>query len=182
MDSSRTTPKTPKVVDKPPTFKDAKGKSWSIKLSLGMINRIQSATDVDLIPPDFDFSPVVRLGYEDDRKLGEALWVCCREQAEEAGIDQDAFFDRMEGEPLSAGWEALRDSIVFFIQSKSPERAKAVHAAFEHALLTHEVAATELVGMIESKETTDLVKLKIAEFRRTVQSELASTPDVDAGR
>src|SRR4051794_17377170 len=111
----------------PPTFVDLKKRTWSISLNLELLDAIQAATQVDLVGDDGDSMPVIGLMF-DRRKLGEALWVVCQDQAKVKDVDKKDFRAGLDGDALTNGWGALAEAVIFFTPTQSQS---ATRAAFE---------------------------------------------------
>lgn len=168
MDSSSSKPKEIKA---PPTFPDANGRRWTIKLTLGLIEGVQERCGIDLAPDDNDISPVAGLLFN-TRKLGGLLWECCRKQAEADGIDREAFFEALDEDALSAGWGAVVDAIVFFIHSKSPKVAESVRLAVEAQMQLLEAGAEQMQKAMQSDVTKQGIAEALDQIGRQMQSEL----------
>jgi hypothetical protein len=149
----------------PPTFK-AKDRTWTINLTLGLIDHVQEAAGVDLLADDT--APVLSLLF-DRRKLGGVLWACVDKAAGALGITRDDFLDSLDGDALTAGWGALVDAIVFFtpIQSR-----KAVEAAFNTQMEAMEQGVTALVEVAASQETNQAIREAVIKLKEEMQADL----------
>lgn len=123
-------PAPEKNLTAPPTFQDSEKRTWSINLTLELINSAIEHEQVSLTMDEESIGQVMGLLF-DDQKLGSVLWLCIRRQAETKQIDRDGFFAALDGAALADGWEALRQAIVFFIRSRSPSRAAALNELIE---------------------------------------------------
>lgn len=157
-----------KPSNSPPTFADSDGRVWTIKLSLGLIDRVQSATQIDLAPEDNNVSPITQLIFQ-SRLLGQVLWECCRPAAESAGVSREEFVDRLDPESLAAGWGALQEAVIFFIHSKSPAVAVATRRAMEAEMQVVEAGARQMIATLESTTTEKALKEAIGRIGREMQ-------------
>lgn len=157
-----------KPITAPPTFEDDKGREWTIKLTLQSLERVLTATQVDLAPEDYNMDAVTSL-LSKPRKLGDVLWACCERNADLMSVDRGEFLDGMSGRALAAGWEALVDAIVFFIQSHSPKMAAAVHETIEKELAMLEKGAEAMIRTLKSEATDQQMKEAVVEIEKTMQ-------------
>lgn len=152
-----------KVVNAPPSFSDATGKRWTIDPSLGLFDRIQAATAVDLLASDADLSPIIGLLF-DQRKLGLVLW-----EAVGGAGDVQAFRDSLTADTLTAGWGALYDAVLFFTPLQS---RKAVEAALESQLAVIEHGAKAIAEVAASEETKRAMEATVSGLKNEMQSDL----------
>lgn len=151
-------PNQPKEVNTPPTFQDQQKNLWTVKLTLGLIDEVLTETGVDLLPENHDVSPIINLWF-DARKLGTLLWCLCRRQAESKKIDQAAFLDVMDASTLKAGWGAMADAIIFFIQKTQGEKsAEAIEKLIEAQMRVLEAGVAELIATIEASEVDQAMR------------------------
>ena len=156
----------------PPTFHDSQGRDWTIKLSGELIENVLTATQVDLVPDDHDYIPVVNL-VASHRKLGAVLWECVKRQAESHEVDRSAFIEALDGPAYLKGWEALVDAIHFFIRSLSAKRADQFLAVVEAGMKVMEAEAETAVEIINSQTTDEALKEAVGKIKAQMQSELA---------
>lgn len=157
----------------PPTFRDAEGHEWRIRLTLGLIETVVDETGVDLIPNNCDVSTLTGLLF-DPRKLSRVLWVCIAKAAAEEGVAREAFIDSLDGETLSLGWNALVESVLFFTRSQSVSLAAALEEAIETAMKFLERGTASLVQTMRSEETEAMIDQTVADAGRQLQNGLAT--------
>ena len=153
-----TSPNAPKEVHQPPTFQDQAKNLWTVKLTLGLVDDVLAETGIDLLPQNNDVSPIINLWF-DPRKLGLVLWQLCKVQAESRKIDQSAFSKLLDAPAMKAGWGAMADATIFFIQQTQGQKsAEAVEKVIEAQMRVIEAGVVELIATIESSEVNEAVK------------------------
>lgn len=166
-----------KIVSAPPTFTDSEKRVWTIKLNLSLLDAVQANCQVDLTIRDLKTDHITNLLFE-HRSLGNVLWECCQHQAKDKGVDRDSFFQALDADALSAGWGALVDGIVFFIQqTQGPKMAQAVNELVEKQMALVERGAATLVETLKSRETDEKLKQKFDEIAKSLQGEMNRTLD-----
>lgn len=158
-------------VTSPPTFQDAEQRTWTVKLTLDLLDRVLMSTQIDLAPDNADVSAFCEL-LSQPRKLGGVLWACIQKQAESTGVDRESFLEAIDGKVLMDGWEAVRDAIHFFTQSRSPKTAESIRAAIDAELKMMEAGAQVIIETIKSEATDEALKKKVAEIGRHMQGEI----------
>lgn len=99
-----------------PTFKDANGREWVVKLDAPTIADVRSELSIDLIDPKG--ASFLTLS-DDPVSLVNVLWVICREQAQRAGLTDRQFGEALVGDPIEAAAGALCSAICdFFPQQR----------------------------------------------------------------
>jgi len=151
----------------PPTFADSSGRTWTINLTLGLIDHIQEATGVDLLA-DGEHSPLTGLLF-DPRKLARVLFASLGKQAESQRVDQKAFTGSLTGDSLAAGWGALVDAVVFFTPSQS--RA-ALRAGIDAQMMAMEQGVLAIAKVASSTETNEAIRQRMKQLEEEMQAEL----------
>lgn len=105
-------------------FKDREGKEWSIDITIGHLKALREDFGIDLRtalkPDDTTFAEKVLADLE---QLGRVLWVFCGPQAEKAGLDEEAFAFRFDGETVERAATALWQALWDFSRPRTGERA-----------------------------------------------------------
>jgi hypothetical protein len=150
----------------PPTFKTG-SQTWTLNLTLGLVDHVQEATQVDLLA-DGDESPVIPLLFN-RRKLGGVLWACISKQADAAGVTREQFIDSLDSDALTAGWGALFNAILFFtpIQGRP-----AVQAQFDAQMEALEQSVAAMAEVAKSQGTNDAIQELVGRLKEEMQSEL----------
>lgn len=102
---------------KTPTFKDADGRPWMLRFTLGNAREIQDTIGVDF--NDIQSGALIAVA-NDLSKLASLLWILCESQADRAGVDEIAFARSLDGDAIDRAVEALQDAIVNF--TRGPQR------------------------------------------------------------
>lgn len=149
----------------PPTFR-VKDRTWTINLTVGLIDRVQEVSGVDLMADDR--TPYLSLIFA-PRQLGGVLWACVAQQAATSGVTREQFVDSLDGDALSAGWGALAEAIVFFSQTHLRE---AVQAEIDAKIAAMEQGFTALAEVASSEETGEAIKLAVKKLKEDMQADL----------
>lgn len=173
----------PKQILKPPTFLDSQNREWTIKLTGELIDAVQAATQIDLVPDDQDYTPIINL-VASHRKLGAVLWECCKGQATsltvadgkaERPFARSDFMAGLEGPAYTAGWEAILDAIYFFIHCQGPigpKRAEQFLAIIEAGMKVVEAQIMTTCEVIQSDSTDEALKEAVEKIKGEMQGEL----------
>lgn len=156
-----------------PTFRDAAGRSWSIRLTLGLIETVLDETTVDLIPDNCNVTNLTSLLF-DPRKLSRVLWSCVAPQSQAEGVTVQEFREAMDGDALSQGWNALIEAVLFFTRSRSEPLAAAIEEAIETAMKIVEQGTAAAIAMMRSEQTEQVINNCVAEAGREMHKGLAS--------
>ena len=121
-------------------FVDRAGGLWSIELDVGLARSIKTATGVDFV--NFATSKAAQKIHTDDETFVRVLWLLIEEQAAAAGVDEEAFARRLNGDVLGAAMLATLAGVVNFSPPARRETMRAIMAK------TAEVQATAGAKMI----------------------------------
>jgi hypothetical protein len=157
--------------NQPSTFRDAAGRTWSIRLTLGLIETVLDETTVDLIPDGCDVTNLTSLLF-DPRKLSRVLWSCVATQAD--GTTVQEFRDAMDGDALLQGWNALIEAVLFFTRSRSEPLAAAIEEAIETAMKIIEQGTATAISVMRSEQTDKLIADSVADAGRQMHAGMAS--------
>lgn len=156
----------------PTTFSDAAGNVWSIKLTLGLIDEVQEATQVDLVPDDCNLGPLASKALS-AKEWSTLLWLCIRKQAEARGITQKDFVSELDADTLAQSAEALGEAIRFFIQrTKGKEMAEATIGTYHKSMDLMNQAAQAILENMESPKSKQVFKDFVTEAIKGQQAEM----------
>lgn len=102
------------------TFRDRHGRSWEIKGSLGLFERVHKTTGVNLLDLATTQQSLEQL--RDAFTLGHVLYQLCCDQAEARKLTEEEFSEGFDGDVLQEAAQAVIDETVFF----SPSRIRPV--------------------------------------------------------
>ena len=156
-----------------PTFKDAKGNEWAIKLNGPVIKDIQDTFKFKLTSLDAD--PINQLA-NDPVMLVDVLFLLCETQAKERQLDSRAFGEILEpglDGPIAALTEAL---INFFPSGKR----SAIRSALLASQKVQDKAAEIMINELGSPEMMNRMEAKLrergkAEIDRLLNQDLTNT-------
>lgn len=107
-------------------FKDDKGETWGVDLTVGSLLRVKTATGFDLIDkPDSlpqELSPLV-----------DILWVVLEPQLTAKGVSQEAFAERLGGDALEAALDAFMEEWADFFRRLAPGRSATIRGLWRKA-------------------------------------------------
>jgi hypothetical protein len=161
----------PKDTGSPPTFADSLETVWQIKLTGDLIDSVQAATQIDLMPDNGDYTPVINL-IKSHRKLGAVLWACVERSAQTNGIDRAQFFQSLDAPTYLKGWEALLDAIYFFIRALSQTQSEAFLAMVEATMKVNAAEAETQIELLRSQSTDESLKEAVEKIKARMQDEL----------
>lgn len=129
------------------TFTDTTGHVWSLSVTVRTVKQVKEATDVLLTELfDDDCALLARLS-KDVCTLVDIIWVICQSQAEEAGVSEGEFAERLGGDALGDASEAFARAIADFFTS--PEQRRGLHAMLNKIQATGREAAGMAADRIE---------------------------------
>ncbi len=129
-------------------FRDADGREWAVRLTLGALPRLKDA--------GLDLSAAVQAGaldiggLDDPDTLGRVLWVLLEPQAEKAGYTPERLAGAMDGPAIYAARLAFAEALADF--SHPPEVAAALRRRIPAAA---ETAQRRLIAALETETATD---------------------------
>jgi len=128
-------------------FKDAKGREWELRLTLGLAMRIKDKLGVDLLTPEAGDPPLMTRFGTDEIFLGEILCEMLIDQVEKNEATVQDLADSFDGETLLRAQIAFYEELADFFQARGRnDRATALRA--QHTLIRKAISRVE-------KELTD---------------------------
>lgn len=107
------------------TFKDAKGREWSIDLDGLLLDDVQRETGIDLADLSAGGLSIID---QDAKKLVKVLLVLCSEQRDKDRITDRQFSKLIVGDSLTEAMQAVLRSVEHFFPAKT---WSAIQSAFE---------------------------------------------------
>jgi hypothetical protein len=96
------------------SFKDSTARAWNVEINVAQIKAVRSAVGVDCYKLLEDkLQPLGEL-LGDPCAFVDVLWVLCREQAQAAGISDDAFGRCLGGDAIEAAGDAFVEELIDF--------------------------------------------------------------------
>jgi hypothetical protein len=100
---------------------DAKGRSWSVNLSLAAARRIEAIdfsgiTDQEISVLNAKEKNCFESLFNDAGVIFACIWACIRPQAEQHGVTEDDFLDSVNGDVIAAGKEVWANELADFFQ------------------------------------------------------------------
>ena len=110
------------------TFKDRTGQDWIVEITIGAIKRVLALAKIDLREPAVPYgehkialSAAIEL---DTLLMADVLYAVCYPQAQDRGINQEAFYDLLGSDTMQAAHQALfREWADFFRRSGNSQMA-----------------------------------------------------------
>lgn len=153
-------------------FKDKQNRDWQVELTVGVVMRVKAHCQIDLgnvisFSGDSKTSGVLeRLG-DDTDLLCKTIWLICEKQATARGIDQEGFFDSLDGDSVETAADALIDEIINFSR---PAQRKVLRKLRELSRDAEKSLEKKLETILESKEFKD-------EFNGTLNHTSGNSPE-----
>lgn len=141
-----------------PQFTDAKGRTWTLSLTIGQARKIRSETGVDFgaIGDGKIFFGLA----SDPYLLGQVLWTLVEPAATSRGVGVDDFLDGIDGDVLESATASLTTAIVNF--TPTPLR-NAVAVIVEKTRQAQAVAVETATEWATGQLTQDAIRAKTLE-------------------
>jgi hypothetical protein len=123
-------------------FRDSNGKEWAIKITVGTIKMVRDELKIDLT----DMATLKELG-DDVCLLVDCIYLCCKAEADESGIDDIKFGQSMAGEALDNAESAFMNELINFFPAR---KADLLRKTLKKAMEMQEEAAAVVEKRIES--------------------------------
>ncbi|MHC2067631.1 hypothetical protein ACYFX5_09180 [Bremerella sp. T1] len=96
------------------TFVDSKGRKWSATVDVPTVKAIRNALNIDLLELLNGKDQSLRQLIEDPIMLVDALYLVCRDQCNDAGIDDNEFGRGLYGEGIDNAVDAFLVGLAYF--------------------------------------------------------------------
>lgn len=96
------------------SFKDKRGAEWAVEITVGSRRDVQKALGLDLYALVEDEMKGLAELLADVERLVQLLYVLCRDQVEERGMDPEHFGRQFTGPVIEAATDALLQEYVSF--------------------------------------------------------------------
>jgi hypothetical protein len=159
-------------------FKDAQGRTWDVEVNGGTIKRCLKNLGVDWGKPmgepgrkaDDDLPPLLRY-CEDVAFMVDTLWLVCLPQANQRGVNDEAFGELLGGEALAEASAAFLDGLTDFFRQIGRTEIPAVIAT-QRRIVSESVAA--VTSALEHEEVNALIDREVATLGRSCADLLRS--------
>jgi len=131
-------------------FKDSNGRDWAISINVGTVKTVQAELKIDIT----DMATLKVLG-DDVCLLVDCIYLCCKDEAEKAGITDIQFGQSMAGTALDSASEAFMNELINFFPA---QKANLLRKTLEKAKSLQAQATEEIEKRIENlsyKQLTD---------------------------
>ena len=138
-------------------FKDVKGHLWTLSINIKHYIQIKQQYGIDLSDVfSKDDNWLAKLAAQDDlMMLVEIICLLTEADREKAGISQDDFYDRLDGDSVEAATIAFIQAIVLFLPAHKQTAMKTVIEAMEvgmaKTIKTMEDSKEMILDQIEQK-------------------------------
>lgn len=150
-------------------FTDTSGHKWGLDVTFSAIKRIKMLTDVDLVG---DRNALMET-MSDDIQMVDVVYSICKPEADQLGITDVDFGERLDGETAQKAREAFADAMVDFTH---PDRREALSAGID-ALMT---AERKLIEAATANATDPAWQAEIdAEIEHLVKSFRVGSPSTN---
>lgn len=159
------------------TFKDNRGRSWGIEISITVLRRVRNELDLNLVEI-FSGDLLDRLA-GDPLLLGELLWVLCAEQAERLQVSPEEF-GALAGDALAGPGGALEALEVALADFFPTPKKSALKLWIQKRNRMEGLAIDAATRDLKSDRMENLLK-KILEETNEEESEPSSEPPTSSG-
>lgn len=136
------------------TFQDAKGRTWSLKLSIDAVDRIAELTGLDLLATSKECGAAYRKIMGDARILLNVAWHVIAPQAQNLNVPIEDFRASIDGNAIEAIGEAFTEALADF----SPTSLRTmIRAGWKKG---KEAETSQLKGGLAAIEKTDLQEME----------------------
>lgn len=120
----------------PQTFRDALAREWTVRVTVGQVDRVRERTQVDLgTLIDGDMSALEAL-LRDPVKFARVLYALLERDATAKGVSAEDLLDALDGDAAEAAAEAFWGALVSFCPSRRREVLVALAAKGREARAT----------------------------------------------
>lgn len=148
------------------SFKDASGKTWSVPITVGSVQRCRSEAEVDLLDGG---QCLIEMG-GDPIKMAQALYCLAQPRPDSA----EAFYAALDGPAIKSGMDALVSSLMTFYEASRPKMAAALSALME-TWAASEAEQTKVVEEeLKGPEVNRALEKDMQAIRTQVRDALAS--------
>ncbi len=145
------------------TFKDAKGRDWTLAITIGDRDDVVRVCDLDLYGVlDNNAQSLLRL-FGNLPALGKVLFVLLADQAKEKQISPEDFAKGLSGPVLAKAKEAFQAALIDFFLSE-PEKAEAIRQ-----ILAAQAEVTAEAIKAAKVRLTEMTAAEIAKVRFKIQ-------------
>lgn len=149
------------------TFTDLSGHIWRIALTVGTMRTMKDRIGVDLFGVTSGNLDAVKT-IDDPETFQKILWAMIKSQAEEDGIAEMDFWERVDGNTIESASVAFRDSLLDFFP---PGRRAVVVAAIAVQESQQQLVAQRLAAIAAGHPDENAVQETAAEIvKRTLGS------------
>lgn len=141
----------------PFSFKDNAGVEWTFSFTAGTAIALKRDLDVDLGALTNGPFATFLAKIHDAPWLVSALYVICKKQRTELGLDADAFAERFGGDEIEAACDAFAQATFAFMGSKRREIAKQIYADFKSVQMKLNARAEADLGKIDTDAVVDRI-------------------------
>ena len=154
-------------------FRDAKGREWTLALTIGRAREVLDATGVDLLQPEAG-TPSLPEVLADEYKVAAILEVLLAAEFKRIGVDPKAVMDEdWDGKTTRAAYDAFMQELSAFFEDRGQHPRAQIVQKTNAAIST----AMEIIG-----EKTDRLD-PAAEVRRLIaENDAARTAGSTSGR
>jgi tRNA A-37 threonylcarbamoyl transferase component Bud32 len=135
-----------------PTFNDAEGRTWRLRLTTGRSREILETTGIDFgkIHDGQVFCDLTT----SDEKLAQVLWILCEKQA--GSVTPEEFAESLDGNALDSAMEALVEATILF--TRAPIRG-AVEKVIRKTMEAQSQAMKTVENWVETNSATMIAQV-----------------------
>lgn len=130
------------------TFRDEENRLWKLKATVNATKRIREQTEVNLLTL-LDDKSIVAAALSDSCMFVAMLYAWCEPQAEELGVDPEAFGELIYGETFDAAFVAFQTELPNFFP---PQRRTTVEKLIRRYQAAEEMSMVRTSKLIESPQ------------------------------
>ena len=133
------------------SFKDKNGLEWNVEVNMATVKRVKNATGINIA--DLDNVEFMQKLKDDLIFLIDLLYLVCKPQADERGINDEAFAGLIFGDVLEQAVSAFLESYVDFFPQGTRRRLRAAQSLVSPAIEKALAAIDQKLGIKDSMDT-----------------------------
>lgn len=162
-------------------FKDAKGRPWTIHVTLGVARKIKARFSIDLLEPESDANQLTAFALSLNSRL-ELLWMLVADEASRLEVSRDEFEDAMSGSHIKRACLAVDEELSFFIHEFDPTLSQAFGNLLSRSRDLQMQSMERLEAFLDSDEVKATIQTELDKALDEATRSLLETAGKPSGR
>lgn len=145
-----------------PTFRDAAGRTWTLRLNVLSAMRVKTATGVDFLSIARDPAALANFAAGPEQVI-KAAWALIQPDAEKLGVTEEQFLSSLDGDACDSLAEAMFAALTTFMPAKARGIfQKAEEHRREKAAEMEKTATQAMIAAVDKQ--CEMTKQRLADF------------------